>query len=161
MKKTLLLLLMVFMGKSHAQITKKEVAFSPGIVLQREVFAEANVLFGKVEIEKGICGISGIRLGVESNLKSGDEWTIAPKAGVEASLTIMSIRLSAANYFQNGNSELRLIPEMGFSWGGFVNITYGYGLKLSNSDITNLSQHRLTLSFNINKRLTKEGLKVM
>ncbi|MFT3793197.1 hypothetical protein [Flavobacterium sp.] len=163
MKNALLFLVLFFALKNYGQEAskKREFAFSPGILWQDEIFAEANVLVGKVIIEKAMVGMSGITAGLETNFKSGHEFTVAPKIGIESDMTIASVRLSAINYFQDGNSELRLVPEIGLSFGGFANLTYGYGFILANDHIQNASQHRLSLRFTFNKRLIREGLPLM
>jgi hypothetical protein len=63
------------------------------------------------------------------------------------------MRLSAVNYFQDGNSEFRLLPELGFSYNGWVNLTYGYGIPFNNGNLNNVSCHRVALSFNLDNRL--------
>lgn len=158
--KNLLFLILIFLqfGFSQEKNKKYDFAFSPGIISQKDMFGEANLLIGKVVIEKGIIGISGLRIGVESNFKSNTEFIIAPKIGYEISATIFSLRLSTLNYFQNNRSDFRVLPEIGFSWGGFVNLTYGYNFRLTSTEIENLSKHRFCLSFNLNKKLIKEGL---
>ena len=54
--------------------TKLDFAFSPGIILQHQFFSDVNVIVGKVTVDNGkipIIGISGVRLGFESNFKDG------------------------------------------------------------------------------------------
>lgn len=144
-------------SQTKTDSTKVDFAFSPGVILQREVFAEANVVVGRVVMEKMILGISGLRIGGESNLRNGNEFTIAPKVGLEIDATLAAFRLSAANYFQDGNSEFRLIPEIGISWGGTFNLTYGYGFRFQKREIEDLSQHRLSFTVNLNRKLNREA----
>ena len=146
------------LGFSQEKNKKYDFAFSPGLICQKETFGEVNLLVGKVIIEKGIIGMSGIRMGVESNFKSNSEFIIAPKIGYEITATIFSLRLSTLNYFQNSRNDFRFLPEIGLSWGGFVNLTYGYNFRLTSTEIEDLSKHRFCLSFNLNKKLIKEGL---
>lgn len=156
MKNLLFFLFLIPALAIHAQDTEKTaLAFSPGVILQKEVFAEANILYGTVVSNKMMVGISGARVGVESNLKSGNEFTIAPKVGYEIAMTLVTMRASAVNYFHNGNSEFRLVPEVGLCIGGVVNLTYGYGIRFQKPEITDVSPHRLSLTFNINKTLLK------
>nr|WP_321237354.1 hypothetical protein [uncultured Psychroserpens sp.] len=138
----------------------KDILFSPGLIVQHETFLEFNVLFGDVTVENGkipIIGVDGFRIGVETNLRDGHNHTIAPKLGYEISATIFAVRLSAVNYFQNGNSEFRLLPELGISANGWANLTYGYGIPLNNGNLNNVSCHRVGLSFNLDRRL-RDGL---
>ena len=143
------------------QKRKLDVVFSPGVILQNNLFGELNILVGFIKVEDGkipFTGVGGLRLGVESNFRNGNNYIIAPKIGFEISALIFSARLSAINYFQNGNSEFRILPEVGFSLGGRINLTYGYGISLNDGNINGLSNHRLGLSFNLNKKLNK-GIK--
>ncbi|WP_156115501.1 hypothetical protein [Psychroserpens sp. Hel_I_66] len=135
----------------------KDVLFSPGIIVQHETFLEFNISVGEVTAINDkipIIGFEGLRLGFETNLRDGKDHTIAPKIGYEISVTVFSIRLSAVNYFQNGNSEFRLLPEIGISLNGWANLTYGYGIPFNNGNLNNVSSHRVGLSFNLDKRLS-------
>lgn len=164
MKKSLLLLFVIIFSNmllSQEKEKKYDFAFSPELISQKEIFGGANILIGKVVIEKMIIGMSGVRIGFETNFKNNQDFIIAPKIGFEVSGTILVLRLSTTNYFQNDKSEFRVLPEIGLSWGGFVNLTYGYNFRITNSQIDNLSNHRFCLSFNLNKKLIKEGLPKM
>jgi hypothetical protein len=160
MKITFLSFIIIFSASIFSQEKKEkyDFAFSPELISQKDVFGGANLLIGKVVNEKMIIGMSGVRIGVESNLKNNQDLIIAPKVGLEISGTIVVMRFSAVNYFQNGRSEFRLLPEIGLSSGGFVNLTYGYNFRLTNKQIYDLSGHRFCLSFNLNRKLIKEGL---
>jgi hypothetical protein len=132
-------------------------AFSPGVAIQRNVFVEANLFAGlivsHVDGEKiPQVGNLGFRIGVESDCNR----IIAPKIGCEIAATICTIRLSGVQYFQDGNSEFRLIPEFGYCIGGWVNLTYGYGISFkTHTGLTDIGRHRVCLSFNLNRRLGK------
>lgn len=131
--------------------------FSPGTFIQKELFVEANIGIGEISTvfpEKmfPIVGFQGFKLGMEANLKSGNNFIIAPKIGYELSITFFSLKLSAINYFQDKQSEFRLLPETGISIGGLINLTYGYGISFGQS-INGISNHRFSLNFNLNKRL--------
>ncbi|WP_179007817.1 hypothetical protein [Winogradskyella forsetii] len=139
--------------------TKTDFAISPGLILQGNLFADVNIMIGKVTVDLNskipIVGISGFRLGFESNFRNNENYTIAPKIGYEISPMLYTLRLSAVNYFQNGNSEFRILPELGLSLGGWVNLTYGYGIVLKDENLRNVSNHRVSLTFNLNKKLRK------
>ncbi|MCZ8298385.1 MAG: hypothetical protein O9297_14335 [Flavobacterium sp.] len=160
MKITFLSFIIIFSASVYSQEKKKkyDFAFSPELISQKDLFGGANLLIGRVVNEKMIIGMSGVRIGVESNLKNNSDLIIAPKVGFETSGTILIMRFSAVNYFQNTKSEFRLLPEIGLSWGGFVNLTYGYNFRITNKQINDLSGHRFCLSFNLNRKLIKEGL---
>lgn len=163
MKTTFLAFIILLSANMYSQEKRKkyDFAFSPELISQKGFYGGANVVIGKVISEKMIIGMSGVRIGVESNFKNGTDCIIAPKLGFETSGTILIMRFSAVNYFQNTKSEFRLLPEIGLSWGGFVNLTYGYNFRITNKQINDLSGHRFCLSFNLNKKLIKEGLRRM
>lgn len=136
--------------------TKLDIVFSPGVIIQKEIFGELNIIIGGIANEGQskipIVGVGGLRVGFETNLKSNTDFIIAPKIGVELSAAIISMRLSAINYFKDNESEFRILPELGISLNGSVNLTYGYGISFKNT-INGISNHRLGLSININKKL--------
>nr|WP_321231179.1 hypothetical protein [uncultured Psychroserpens sp.] len=171
LKNTLIILLLFALSMANAQSGEvqtrekyrnefKDILFSPGVIVQHETFLEFNVSIGEVTAINGkipLVGFEGFRVGFETNLRDRHNHTIAPKIGYEISATLFSIRLSAVNYFQNGNSEFRLLPEIGISMYGWANLTYGYGIPFNNGNLDNVSCHRVALSFNLDKRL-KEAL---
>jgi len=152
-----------FSQSGETQLSKErekiEFVFSPGILIQKEVFTEFNISVGKVSADfppkiLPIVGFEGFRAGFETNLKSNEDFIIAPKLGYEISITFFSVRLSALNYYQNNESEFRILPEFGASIGGMFNLTYGYGISFKNS-ISGISNHRLSLSINLNRKLSR------
>ena len=153
------LFLLCWLNYSFGQDDRKiDVLFSPGIIYQQNLFLDANLLIGELTIvprKIPIIGVEGWRIGVESNLRSETNFAIAPKIGYEYSMTFFSFRCSALNYFQNGNSEFRLLPEIGFSMGGWANLNYGYGISFNDGDLINVGKHRVSLSFNLNRKLRK------
>ncbi|MFC0605983.1 hypothetical protein [Winogradskyella pulchriflava] len=145
--------------------TKLELVFSPGMFVQKQIFTEINISVGRVSAEFPpkmfpIVGFEGFRAGVETNLRSNEDFIIAPKLGYEISLTFFSVRLSALNYFHNKESEFRILPELGVSLGGMFNLTYGYGISFKNP-INDISNHRLSLSINLNRRLSQANIKLL
>lgn len=130
-------------------------AFSPGVIVQRNVFLESNLFVGKIldetEGKIPIVGVSGFRIGIESDLNK----TLAPKIGYEIAILAVTLRVTAVDYFQKTNSEFRVLPELGFCIGGWVNLTYGYGISFKESNLTDIGHHRVSLSFNLNRRLGK------
>lgn len=151
---SLLFLLSIYSFSQEKQSNKKyDFAFAPGIICQGNMFNELNITVGKISTENWTVGIVGWRIGIESNFKYNSEFIIAPKVGYDISMTYFTVRLSAVNYFQNDKSEFRILPEIGISLGGSFCLTYGYGISLKNSEVLGASNHRIGLSFNINKQL--------
>jgi hypothetical protein len=160
MKHTFLLIAILFSLSFFAQERKGkyDYAFSPEVISQKDFFGGINLLIGKVVNEKMIIGMSGVRIGAESNFKNNSEFIIAPKVGFETSGTIFVMRLNAVNYFQDRKSDFRILPEIGLSWAGVINLTYGYNIRLTNSLVEDINKHRFSLSINLNRKLIKEGL---
>lgn len=151
--------------KYSKEPTELSFVFSPGVFIQKELFTEFNLSIGRVSAEFPskmfpIVGFEGFRIGMEANLKSNDDFIIAPKLGYEISITFFSIRLSALNYFQDNESEFRILPELGASLGGMFNLTYGYGISFKNS-INGISNHRLTFSINLNRQLNQANVRLL
>ena len=133
------------------------IVFSGGIVFQHQFFLDANVLVGHYIAIDGkipLIGINGWRAGLESSFDF-DNHIIGPKVGLDFSFLPVSARLSAINYFQDDKSQLRLLPELGISIGGAVNLSYGYGQKIIGDKIYKLSYHRVSLTVNLQKDLWK------
>jgi hypothetical protein len=164
MKYTLFLLclflsLSSFSQQKNAKKKKKlDFALSTGLIWQDNLFGDINIIAGDVSLIKGkipLIGIDGFRIGFETNFKSDRQFIIAPKFGYDFSIDFLSMRISAVNYFQNGKSEFRILPELGISIEGVINLTYGYGIRFNDANINGLSNHRLSLIINYNKRLWK------
>jgi len=130
-----------------------DLSFSPGFIVQRQAFAEANLNIGEVLSNGSVLGIAGYRIGAESNLRTGRDFIIAPKVGYEVCILIGVVRLSAINYFKGSTSEFRILPEVGLSMFGLINITYGYNIRVTSPAIGDISSHRLAISINLNKEL--------
>ncbi len=133
------------------------IVFSGGIIFQHQFFLDANVLIGQYSALEGkipLIGILGWRAGLESSFDF-DRQIIGPKIGYEISYFPFSIRASVVNYFQDDKSQLRVVPELGISIGGAVNLSYGYGQKIIGDKIYKLSYHRVSLTVNLQKDLWK------
>ncbi len=128
-------------------------SFSPGIVVQRQVFGEANLLMGTAMKNKIMLGLTGLRLGAESNFKTGKEHIFGIKAGLEFDALIAATRISVIDYFNGSRSQLRLLPEIGLTFAGLYTLTYGYGIKITDTDIPGICHHRLSLSINLSRKL--------
>jgi hypothetical protein len=140
--------------------TEKSFLFSPGLISQSNIFADLNLTYGVITMVNEpkvppIFGVSGYRIGFESNFRSGNNYIIAPKVGYEYSLLVLVARISAVNYFQNKNSEFRLLPEIGITFLGEINLTYGFGIRFNQGNIDGLSKHRIGISINLNRKLNK------
>src|SRR5262245_26707992 len=117
MKKILLFLPIFFVIKVYSQDTdrKTDFAFSPEVIAQGQIFGGANVTIVKVLIGYGVVVIEGTRIGLETNFRKNSEFMIAPKIGYEFCATVFVLRLTGITYFQNKETEFRILPEVGLS----------------------------------------------
>lgn len=129
---------------------------SLGYVEQNHSFTEANLLIGYVGGNNYSWGMTGIRLGVESNLLPDNDQIIAPKIGFEVAQLIIITRLSFIDYIKGNQSELRIVPEVGLTLLGLVNITYGYGQRINATRIEGISAHRFGVSINFSPTVFKQ-----
>lgn len=129
--------------------TKIELVPSVGYILQRDSYIDANLMYGLVGCDGMFCGMAGFRLGVESNLADGNDLVVAPKIGIEVANWIIITRLSVVDYIKGSQSELRILPEVGLSFLGLINATYGYGARLTATNIDNIGSHRFEVSMNV------------
>lgn len=150
------LFLSILVSSQKINLKKYDYTFSPELIYQKDFFGGINLAIGNIVINKTMIGISGMRIGIESNFKTHSDFIIAPKIGYEIAATFITLRLTGINYFQNGETQLRILPEIGITAGGYINLTYGYNIRISSSHINDISNHRLCLSFNLNKKLKKE-----
>ena len=142
---------------TNAQQKKSiDFAISPGIIFQNQTFGEINVLVGHYENSHSGNAFGGVRIGMESNFKRGNENIIAPKIGVELSGLVICMRATALTYFKNDEVQFNLLPELGVSFLGFANLTYGYSFNLSKVNISGISNHKICLSINLNKKLIND-----
>jgi len=160
--KSLLILVVLISTYSYSQSNKKEsnfgIIFSPGYTIQGNSFLDLNLLFGNVNVQENVklpplLTYSGLRIGLESNLRFNEDYVIAPKIGYEHNIMLFTFRGSVINYFQNDQSELRVLPEIGLSLFTLVDFTYGYGIPINNAELNNVSNHRFTIRINLNKKL--------
>jgi hypothetical protein len=126
---------------------------APGIIYQKQLFGELNLLFARVEC--GMCSpcvITGPFIGIESNFDQSN-WIYGVKAGYQLAGLFLSLRGSMINYVENGHSDLRILPEIGISFLGIANLNYGYNIPLLNYESNLLSRHRLSLVINLSRDL--------
>lgn len=132
---------------------------SIGFIHQGDNYTEANVIIGIDGCTYHyLCGIIGWRVGAESNLKSGLEFVIAPKVGAAFTLFATTARISVVDYIQGSKSELRILPELGVTLFGLLDVTYGYGVRLTDTKIGGISEHRLGITANISWHIVDDLL---
>lgn len=79
-----------------------------------------------------------------------DKLTIGLKSFYEYNFfTIIGFRLNAINYFRGQNIDFRLMPQLGFSFFGYINFMYGYSLPTLGNELSEINRHSFSLTFNI------------
>jgi len=118
---------------------------SPGVSYQKQFMGELNIMYGThFEI-----GIVGTKIGIETNFDF-DHFVFAPKIGGELSFLPISLRASSLAYTNGkGQWDWRLLPEVGLSFLGGINLSYGYGIPLLKERMPNVGGHRISLVLNI------------
>ncbi len=126
---------------------------APGLIYQNQLFGELNLLFAKIECAMcAPCVIYGPYIGVESNFNSKNH-IYGFKAGYQIAMLPISLRGSVVNYMDNKQSDLRLLPEIGLSFLGIVNLNYGYNIPLLAFQSNSIAKHRLSLVINLSREL--------
>lgn len=158
MKSLKYILLLVLTAYSSVGLAQKKLILSPGVSYQKQLFAELSIMYAETAMNNTGLGIYGPKLGVEVNFKP-DSFIYAPKLGFEVDVLFLSVRASAVSYVENRNVDLRILPEVGFSFFGLANLTYGYGIPVMSHRIEEVSRHRVTLTFNLSRNLWRDIFK--
>jgi hypothetical protein len=151
-------------AKAAKDTTKKinwpDIAISPGFIDQYQKFGDINLSIGRYEKGPDGGAFGGVRLGMETNLKKGDELMYAPKIGLELFSSFVCIRLSTLYYTRGTVHQVRLLPEVGTSLWGVANLTVGYGFELTKSNLAYYAGNtRISLCINLQKDLIKNLMK--
>jgi hypothetical protein len=148
------LLSLIVSGQTESEKPPTKIIFSPGLIYQGQFLGELNLMFSKLEIETGGSVIWGPRIGLETGY-SQDKFLIAPKIGYEFSGLLICLRGNALVYIQDKKSDYRLLPEIGISLGGAMNLCYGYNFHIYNDKIENIGTNRISLTINLDLDLWK------
>jgi hypothetical protein len=130
------------------KVPERKLILSPGLSFQKQVFGEINLMYSKLELSHSGTAIYGPRIGIETNFNP-DHFIYAPKIGYEFSGLIFSFRGSTAGYIDNKKLDLRLLPEAGLSLLGAINLTYGYNIPVLDFRTSKISNHKVSLTTNL------------
>lgn len=151
-------ILFLLMALPSVGFAQKKLILSPGISYQKEFLGELSIMYAETAMNNTGFGIYGPKLGVEMNFDS-DNFIYAPKLGFEVDVLFFSVRGSAVSYINHGDVDLRLLPEVGLSFFGLANLTYGYGFPVLKHEVRDVSRHRVTLTFNLSRDLWRDLFK--
>ena len=146
-------------AQGEVRKSNHKLVLSPAISYQKQLFAELNFIYANTNAlsnkSHNTAVVAGPRIGIEYNCNPANTIVVS-KAGYELSGQLICVRANMVYYMGKHNNDLRLLPEIGFSLLGAINLTYGIAIPLLNQKITELSKSRITLSFNCNKNLWKQ-----
>ena len=130
---------------------QRSLVISPGVSYQKGFYGELNLMCGEFECEHGFCGFwLGYRVGMETNFNP-NHFIYAPKIGCEISFLPIALRANTVGYIKSGVCDLRLLPEIGLSFVGTINLTYGYGISVLKDKIPEVGRHRVALVLNLGR----------
>ncbi|WP_107037583.1 hypothetical protein [Brumimicrobium mesophilum] len=155
MKNTILLCLILlfinFNGTSQEESqTKEYLEYDQGF--SAEVFNQGAFGFG-------IGGIIGKNLGHKSkpNFSMGiytdvilaDSPIFSPRLKFLLNHSgILGLGVNLASNYREGETDLRITPEINFSLFGIVNLCLGYSINVNNNSFTDLSEYRIGVNIN-------------
>lgn len=132
---------------------KKRILPVVDLSYQHSLFADMRLLRSSLEdIPHTGYLLSGPYVGVETNFTSS-HYVVGPKIGYEVNVSYLVARVSLVNYFSNTERDLKLVPEMGISYGQFISLSYGYNFSLAASKIPETGKNRISLGFIISRKL--------
>jgi hypothetical protein len=125
-----------------------ELGMTTGYAYSKGHFLQLGAIWGK---DYGNVHVPSKGFGVGTDLGLvNDKLTIGAKGFIEYNAYIITaFRLNAINYFRQGQSDFRIIPEVGLTMFGQINFMYGYGIPISKNEITDIGRHRFALTFNL------------
>ncbi len=127
-----------------------EWALCPSIASQGQIFGELDLMRAQVIEGHGVLILYGPFVGVATNFRAGER-IIVPKAGYELVMSVITLRASTACYYGEHNRDLRLLPEVGLSFFGLADLTYGWAIPLTDDRIPDLAKHRFALTVNLHR----------
>ncbi len=164
MKNTIVLLfLTLFIQSSYGQLfhrtpnQERLIVLSPGFSAQGNgnFYTELNIMYSKITTGEPYFppAYHGPRIGMEVNFFNNHHLVYAPKVGWEGSLFFLCVRGNLISYFDKGNVDLRILPEIGLSFKSGINLLYGYNIPLLDYRTGATTNHRLTLTINLDMDL--------
>lgn len=124
--------------------------FSPGVSYQGQFLTEISFMYSNVVIEHGADVAKGPKVGLELNYDI-NHFIAGPKFSYEFTGVLFTCRGSIVSYSDGKRVDVRILPEIGLSYFGAINLTYGYGPPILKNEFIELSRHKVSLVFNINK----------
>ena len=147
---------------THCLAQDKVLILSGGVIRQKRWTGEFTLMYGAYD-NGGPCNgpaLGGVGLGAEFVSMQEGKTIIAPKITAQFSGLIFCFRASEINYLHNGFVDVRLLPEIGLSAFGPINLCYGYNFHLFGNKFNDISSHRVSLTFSLPVSVKKGKLTV-
>ena len=161
MKKIFFQMVFVFLA-NQCFSQNHDLIFSGGIIKQKRWTGDFVIMYGAMS--GGPCSppvLAGVGLGSEFLSTAEGKTVIAPKITAQISPMLFTLKLSEINYLQGGSADIRLLPEIGLSLIGLVNVCYGYNIHLFGNKFEDISNHRMALTFCLPVPIKKSFKKIM
>lgn len=85
----------------------------------------------------------------------------SPVSGVkvfyDVRLFVFALRLNGLTYFKGSAHDFRFTPEIGLTSNGLYNIYYGYNIPVGGTEFSEVSRSRLSITFNLFRRVRITG----
>ena len=157
MKKYLLKTLLVFLtAHCFAQGGGKSIQYSGGLIYEKNFAAHVSAMFASYGYTTGFYGMAGVGLGSEF-VFTPTGTIVAPKLSCQIASYFVCFRLSEINYLHHNSVDVRLLPEIGIDFILIANLCYGYNIHLGGDKLTDISNHRVALTFNLFGPFKRKG----
>lgn len=88
-----------------------------------------------------------------------DKFLLGPKVGYAFGAGAAAADVSVAYYTDFSRGQLVLTPALGIGAFGFVNLLYGYNLRMGGSRFEAVGRHRFSISSHLNFHYQKRGVR--
>jgi hypothetical protein len=124
-----------------------------GVGYSRSTFIDVSLVSGRkiwANDDKFIIGFSGFTAGGSFHFNN-ENAVVAAKVGYEyVAVWLFAGKLDCAYYTDTDVGDLRLVPQLGFSLVGLVNLYYGYKIPLAGYRLDPVGRHCINLTCNLN-----------
>jgi hypothetical protein len=128
--------------------TSKRVVISPGATFQKVWTGNVTIMYADYNMGPCNYAVAGPFIGSEI-VVNGSNIIYAPKVGYQLAGMLICLRGSELNYIHNKSVDVRLLPEVGLDFATGLNLCYGYNFHVFGDKLNDVSNHRISLMFNI------------
>jgi hypothetical protein len=152
MKKLFLLLLILqFNNSLYAQFEEKpeyKIGLTTGYTNSKTKFLQLGAIIGT---DYGNMHIPSNGFGIGTDIgKINNSLVVGAKVFYEYNVFIVSgLRLSAINYVTEKLYDFRVMPQVGFSFFGFLNFMYGYSIPTLGNELNEISRNSFSITLNL------------